>query len=593
MKRQFYLFIGVMLGFQFATAQVSPILGTDQSIQVTPRGITGRLSGTLSPSNLYFGGGSFGSGGTGTQNTGIGSDRSMPLSGANNVMVGTVGGAARVDFSGSENTLIGTNVFGYIEPGNTAINGNVIVGFNAFTAPGTPFPRFTASYTTVIGAEAMRSTNESTYNTAIGAEAFSFPETGSPYTYGSTGINSVAYGVRALGNQRSGSDNVAYGYKAMEMSLGADSCTAIGYLALNKNVANGRMTAIGRSAMENTEANALGINSFNVAIGYMSLVNVLSTGTNNVAIGRNALLNTSSGSSNTAAGFGALISNTTGAFNVGIGSGASNDNTTGTDNVAIGYRTLSGNKINTRNVAVGYEAMRYADSRTTSGIQAYNTAVGYKAMHGSTTAANNTGANNVAIGDSVLVNVTSGSFNTVVGAFAGNNITTGSNNTVIGFGAEVPSGTSSNQVRIGNSAISYAGVQVAWTITSDRRLKENIKPIANGLAFIKALRPVVYHRTNNLMPDRELGFIAQELQEVMPQLGITNWGMIRSDDKGFLTVRYNDLIAPIISAVQEQQTQLDSGKKRRSTLKTISVVDYNLLNAQADAILERFENVTK
>jgi trimeric autotransporter adhesin len=593
MKKQFYTFIGVLLSFQTASAQVSSVFGTDQSLLVTPRGITGRISGTLSPSNLYFGGRGFGSGGTGTQNTGIGSDGSMPLSGANNVMVGTVGGGARVNFSGSENILIGTNVFGYIEPRNTAINGNVIIGYNAFTAPGTPFPRFTASYTTAVGAEAMRSTNESTYNTAIGAEAFSFPESGSPYTYGSTGINSVAYGVRALGNHRVGNDNVAYGNKAMEMSLGTENCTAIGYLALNKNVANGRMTAIGRSAMENTEANASGINSYNVAIGYMSLANVLSTGTNNVAIGRNALLNTSSGSSNTAAGFGALINNTTGAFNIGIGSGAAADNTTGTDNVAIGYKALAGNNINTRNVAVGYEAMRYADSRTGAGIQAYNTAVGYKAMRGSTTAANNTGENNVAIGDSVLVNVTSGSFNTVVGAFAGNNITTGYNNTVIGYEAEVPSGISSNQVRIGNSAISYAGVQVPWTTTSDRRLKEKIKPITTGLTFIKSLRPVMYHRTNNLMPDRELGFIAQELQEAMPQLGIPDWGMIRADDKGYLTVRYNDLIAPIISAVQEQQAQLEEGKKRRNTLTSISEVDYSLLNAQADAVLERLGNVKK
>lgn len=589
MKKQLFFIMGVLLGTQIVVAQVASVLGGDVSLEITPRGITGRLNGPISPSNVYFGGKSFGSGGTGIQNTGIGINGNMPLSGANNVMVGSVGGTG--SFMGSENTLLGTGTFSLVGYNDATVSGNVIVGSGAFAGNplGVPTSFGWASYTTAVGSLSMNYGAESNFNTAIGAQSLNDGGGSS----GSLSSNNVAYGRGALRAHLTGNDNVAYGNRAMEMASAADSCTAIGYLALNKNVANGRMTAIGRSAMENTQATGMGINSNNVAIGYMSLVNVLSAGTNNVAIGRNALLNTSSGGSNTAAGFGALINNTTGGFNVGIGSGAANDNTTGTDNVAIGFKALSGNRINTRNVAVGYEAMRYADSRASSGIQAYNTAVGYKAMRGSTTAANNTGANNVAIGDSVLVNVTSGSFNTVVGAFAGNNLTTGFNNTVIGYGAEVPSGISSNQVRIGNSAISYAGVQVAWTITSDRRLKEKIKPITNGLTFIKALRPVMYHRTNNLMPDRELGFIAQELQEAMPQLGITNWGMIRADDKGYFTVRYNDLIAPLISAVQEQQTQLELGKKRSGTLKTISEADYNLLTAQADALLENLENVKK
>ncbi len=589
MKHSLSLFLYLILGTHLAQAQVYSNLssGTTQSVQITPRGLTGKLSGPLTPSNVYFGGKISGSGGTGIQNTVLGMDDGGAATGSNNAIIGS--SMYRYTLAGHENTLIGSSVFSLIDFDNADVRGNVIVGSSAF--PGSPYgvpsSLSRASYTTVVGASAMHYVRESNSNTAIGAQSLN------NYSSVSAVIeNSVAYGARALASMVSGNDNVAYGYKAMEMALRSDSCTAIGYTALQQNTVNGRMTAIGRSAMGNTENNSNPLSGFNVAIGYTALYNTLSTGTGNVAAGFNALYSNQSGSNNAAVGNQSLSYNTTGASNVSVGTKAAYDNTTGTNNVAIGYHALYTNKANLRSTAVGYEAMRYADSQTV-GVQTFNTAVGYKAMRGSLTSANNTGRNNVAIGDSVLVNITSGSQNTVVGTFAGNNITTGSNNTVIGYGAEVPSGTASNQVKIGNSSISYAGVQVAWTITSDKRWKEHIKPLPSSLAFIKALCPVVYHRTNHSLPDRELGFIAQELQEAMPQLGIKNWGMVHADDKGFLTVRYNDLIAPLIKAMQEQQAQLDGSKHQYRSLSNVNSLYFSSLSTQADALLERLEMFKK
>lgn len=77
-----------------------------------------------------------------------------------------------------------------------------------------------------------------------------------------------------------------------------------------------------------------------------------------------------------------------------------------------------------------------------------------------------------------------------------------------------------NQVRIGNSSIAYAGVQVSWTVTSDKRWKENIQTVPLGLEFIKNLRPVSYHRIGNTNKDLELGVIAQELEETLTKAGV-------------------------------------------------------------------------
>ena len=56
----------------------------------------------------------------------------------------------------------------------------------------------------------------------------------------------------------------------------------------------------------------------------------------------------------------------------------------------------------------------------------------------------------------------------------------------------------------------------AWTAASDRRLKRNIEPHADGLAQLLALRPVAYeYNGRGGIPDtgiRHVGLIAQEAQ---------------------------------------------------------------------------------
>ena len=58
--------------------------------------------------------------------------------------------------------------------------------------------------------------------------------------------------------------------------------------------------------------------------------------------------------------------------------------------------------------------------------------------------------------------------NTGIGDSAGNAMTSGYNNTTIGFNAQIPTAGGNNQVHIGDAFVAYAGVQVPWTVTSDR-----------------------------------------------------------------------------------------------------------------------------
>jgi hypothetical protein len=183
----------------------------------------------------------------------------------------------------------------------------------------------------------------------------------------------------------------------------------------------------------------------------------------------------------------------------------------------------------------------------------YNTIVGYDAGK-----AINTGHYNTVVGYGAGIAMTTGYFNTVLGYGAGDGITTGYHNTAIGYNAQVPTATGSNQVRIGDAAVSYAGIQVAWTVTSDKRWKHDIQPSNLGLEFINNLKPVSYIRNNSINNTREYGFIAQDLEQILNSSGSADNGIINKDDDGMLSVRYNDLLAPLVKAVQEQQTQIDA-----------------------------------
>ncbi|TAE05423.1 MAG: hypothetical protein EAZ95_19880, partial [Bacteroidetes bacterium] len=201
---------------------------------------------------------------------------------------------------------------------------------------------------------------------------------------------------------------------------------------------------------------------------------------------------------------------------------------------------------------------------------------------------NTTGFQNTAVGFDALRTNTTGTLNTSIGYRAGNLITTGSNNITVGNNAQVPTATASNQIRIGNTDITYAGTQVAWTITSDKRWKNTIQPSNLGLAFIKSLQPVSYIRNNDANKLVEYGFIAQDLEKALIEAGAGKTGIINKDDQAMLSVRYNDLLAPMVKAIQEQQTMIEALTNKNKALEA-KVNELNTLKAEIEKIKEALQ----
>ncbi|MBJ2173213.1 tail fiber domain-containing protein [Aureibaculum sp. A20] len=280
-------------------------------------------------------------------------------------------------------------------------------------------------------------------------------------------------------------------------------------------------------------------NGSSVFIGVDAGLNDNGTANANVGIGYQALYSNTTGSVNTAIGFKTLYSNITGSYNTANGVFALNKNTSGSQNSANGREALFKNTTGNSNTANGYQSLY----ENTTGN--YNTAIGLSSLK-----KNKIGYYNTAIGRHALQNTTA-SYNVAVGNDALNDLTTGSNNIGIGADSQVPSATASHQVRIGNSQITYAGVQVAWTITSDAAWKDDIQPLQYGLDMVTQLKPVDYVRQNNEAKTREIGFVAQDVELLLNKLGYTNTGILTKDDEGRLSLRYNDFIPLLTKSVQE------------------------------------------
>ena len=52
----------------------------------------------------------------------------------------------------------------------------------------------------------------------------------------------------------------------------------------------------------------------------------------------------------------------------------------------------------------------------------------------------------------------------------------------------------------------------------------------------------------------------------MNKAGANNNGIISKDDAGMYSVRYNDLLAPMVKAIQEQQQMIEALKKQNDLL---------------------------
>ena len=100
------------------------------------------------------------------------------------------------------------------------------------------------------------------------------------------------------------------------------------------------------------------------------------------------------------------------------------------------------------------------------------------------------------------------------------------------------------------------GGTIIGTCASDERFKRDVRAQADVLDRVASLRPVEFSwRVDDFPgrgfgPDREAGLLAQEVEQVLPELVIT-------DADGFKAVNYSQLPLLAIQAIRELKERND------------------------------------
>ena len=200
--------------------------------------------------------------------------------------------------------------------------------------------------------------------------------------------------------------------------------------------------------------------------------------------------------------------------------------------MAVGHNALSAEDAHGKNVAIGHQALEAQNA----GADGYNVAVGQNAGK--------------------VINT--GIQNTIIGAIAGDALTTGDNNIIIGYAAAASAVGVDNEITLGDANISaFRCADDSIATLSDERDKSNIKDSEFGLDFIDSIRPVEFtwdYRPENMGSKQgktRIGFIAQELQEAMPNGENEILDLVYDINENRIEAKYSKLVPILVKAVQE------------------------------------------
>jgi len=137
---------------------------------------------------------------------------------------------------------------------------------------------------------------------------------------------------------------------------------------------------------------------------------------------------------------------------------------------------------------------------------------------------------------------------------------------------------------------------------SDQRWKTNIKPIQNALDNVLKMQGVTYYWKVDEYPDKhfpegeQVGFIAQEIEKVYPQVVLT-------DKEGHKSVDYSKLTPVLVEAIKEQQKIIEELQKviqqlqeENSQIKQANAqlsAEIKMLNEKVDNLINSLSNDKK
>ena len=117
-----------------------------------------------------------------------------------------------------------------------------------------------------------------------------------------------------------------------------------------------------------------------------------------------------------------------------------------------------------------------------------------------------------------------------------------------------------NTATVGSIYVTASGT--TYNTTSDRRLKDNIEPISDATDKLMDMKPVTHTWIDNPDDPQVHGFIAQEMQEVVPEAVS---GDAESDE--MMSMDYGRITPVIVAALQDALKEIKVLKTRIDELE--------------------------
>jgi len=112
------------------------------------------------------------------------------------------------------------------------------------------------------------------------------------------------------------------------------------------------------------------------------------------------------------------------------------------------------------------------------------------------------------------------------------------------------------EMNMSTGTFTASGNIIAYGSPSDKRLKENIKPIESALDKVSKLQGVTFNwkKSDSILNIKEdVGFIAQDVQKVIPEL-------VREDKDGMLSIRHQGITPILLEAIKELKAEIEELK---------------------------------
>jgi len=121
----------------------------------------------------------------------------------------------------------------------------------------------------------------------------------------------------------------------------------------------------------------------------------------------------------------------------------------------------------------------------------------------------------------------------------GNNLVMTIDSSNVGIGTSSPS----EKLQVNGNVLANG-----FYYSSDERLKENIVQIDNAISIVESLEGVSFNWKEN--GEESIGLIANDVEKILPEI-------VSTDNQGYKSIQYANLVAVLIEAVKEQQKQID------------------------------------